>query len=112
MKGVWAWRAKFVDTWFIATNLSKIDLSGADLTNAILTRATLNKAYLVSADLTGAYLEKADLTGAHLDYAVFREVRNLTQRMLNDARENTRASPELDDAFCAATGRPITWSKK
>jgi len=50
-------------------NLTRALLSGVNLTGAVLIRADLTGALLIRADLTGAHLEEANLTGASLDRA-------------------------------------------
>jgi hypothetical protein len=54
------------DAVFKKVNLTGADLTDANLTGADLTDANLTRAYLRSADLTRAYLRSADLKGAYL----------------------------------------------
>ena len=47
-------------------DLSRLDLTGADLEGTYLTGADLSKANLTNANLTGTFLRNADLSGADL----------------------------------------------
>jgi uncharacterized protein YjbI with pentapeptide repeats len=62
------WRARNPDTRLdlYGANLSEADLSGADLREAYLCEADLCKVDLSGADLYGANLSEADLSGANL----------------------------------------------
>lgn len=106
-----------------ATNLSGLDLSGADLTGAMLYKsdlrnvnleqAQLNDARLYKSDLTGADLPKASLNNAVLDCA------NLTRADLDGVKlEHAKlirtlvegvslAGANLTDALYEATGVPL-----
>ena len=64
-EGVMAWNA-----WRAENEEVRVDLSGADLTEANLTGADLTGADLTEANLTGADLRGANLTGARLKEAI------------------------------------------
>jgi hypothetical protein len=72
-------RADLSDANLSGANLSDADLSGADLSGANLSRADLSDANLSGANLSGADLSGADLSGANLSGA------NLSGADLSDA---------------------------
>ena len=62
-------RADLSNANLYGADLRKADLSRADLSGAILRKADLSRADLSGADLSGAILRKADLSGADLSNA-------------------------------------------
>jgi hypothetical protein len=64
-----AWNDWRMDNLEVLPDLSRADLSGANLERAYLERADLSGANLEGANLEGAYLERADFSGANLSGA-------------------------------------------
>lgn len=58
---------------FIAAEMRGINLSGANLTNAMFTKAVLLNANLESANLTGALVDRVFLVGANLTNAILED---------------------------------------
>ena len=87
---VWnEWRSKQLDLSGVIrppdTDLTGIDLHGANLKGALLTKTNLTGADLRDARLDGASLSDANLTGANLTGADLRGTKNLTQMQLDQA---------------------------
>lgn len=96
------------------TDLMAVDMEDARLGNANLRNANLTDANLKGACLTGVELENAKLEGAVLTDADLMEVRCLTQAMLDSAAHfddegKPLFGPNLEEAFCADTGKPLVW---
>ena len=90
-------------------SLLSANLEGAELADADLTHARLDGANLAGADLSNAALDHADLhaanlSGANLSGASLLEVRNLSQKQLDDSLGDgtTLLPPRL--------ARPARWS--
>lgn len=58
---------------FISAEMRGINLSGANLTNAMFTKAVLLNANLAGADLTGALVDRVFLVGANLTNAILED---------------------------------------
>ena len=90
-------------------NLSRANLSGADLSRANLSRANLSGADLSGADLSWANLSRANLSGADLSRANLSGADLSRAKNVNEARWN-----ELTAFFglsCPETGAFIGWKK-
>ena len=134
-------RALFEGANLSGAYLVGADLYLAELEEAILPNANLGRAHLIStklmgADLTCTNLASADLSGAHLggpnippgdivmiafgpesaganlSGAYLGEVKNLTQKQLDEARADPKKPPLLDGALDAETGLPLVWRGK
>ena len=103
------------DSWKLAVeaavksraDLSRADLSGANLYGADLSRAYLSGANLSGADLSRAYLSGADLSGADLSGA------NLSTADLSGADLSTAENADLAQAQTSITpeGHIVGWKK-
>jgi hypothetical protein len=86
---------------FSGANLSKRDLSGANLSEANLSKANLSKANLSWANLSEANLSEADLSGANLSEANLSWA-NLSKADLSEARGLVIAADSLQRLKAAA----------
>jgi uncharacterized protein YjbI with pentapeptide repeats len=59
-------KSVMIGVWFTRSHMQKVNLQGADVTNALMDYTLLNGANLQDANLSGAYLNFADLTDANL----------------------------------------------
>lgn len=108
------WGVNLEDTllmgaFLMGAELWHSNLEGAILAGAILMGADLSDACLTNADLEGAELEDAQLAGAQM-----KNVKGVTQTMLNSAahfdyKGEPLPGPNLEGAFCAETGKPLVW---
>ena len=106
------WRAEKPKTRInlSGADLSEADLNGADFSKANLSGANLGEACLTGANLTGANLSKADLSEAGLIYAVLVEA-NLHLAHLNGADLSNADLSEADLSRAGLCGANFTWAK-
>lgn len=122
---------------FGETELTSAVFLGADLSEASFVRMSLSRTWLVHSVLTGSYLVDVSLIGANLadadlsratlervdlsrtsfyravmSGAYLRDVKNLTQRQLSEARGDSRNPPKLENTDDAETGEPLVWRGK
>lgn len=95
-------------------DLFRANLSDTDLKFACLTSANLQKTNLRKTNLNGADLTNAELDGAYLENTKLKDVKGLTQSMLNSTKHyyeggTPMAGPDLEGAFCAESGKSLVW---
>ena len=101
--------------YLCGANLDSTFLFGANLNYAALAYCSLKgtslqMSNLKEADLEGANLEDADLNFADLEDTNLKNVRGLTQDMLDQAKhEESAEPPNLDGAKCTSTGKQLVW---
>lgn len=96
------------------TKLNRAMLLDADMKYAMLEGAWLKEASLKGADLEGAILHHAHLDSADLTDAILKDVKYLTQAMLDKAAHRgpdgkPLPGPRLMGACCADSGEPLVW---
>ena len=87
----------------------RLALSGTNLFKVVLFKADLSDAYLIETNLNRAMLSHADLTGANLSNADMRGCIGLTQEQLDQAVAQEGVPPNLAGVVDANTGEPLVW---
>ena len=101
--------ANAANTCFERARLSKASFLATDLSRAAIAGADLSGANFSAANLTQSNLLDADLSGAEFSAAGRRTAKGLTQAQLDQARPEADRPPRLDGVLDAETGVPLVW---
>ena len=116
LTGAWLVKANLISAGLVWANLSSTNFIGADLSKAKLIGADLTSAYFGGSDPPSSHsriaLISSHFEGANLSGADLRDVKNLTQEQLDEARADPKNPPKLEGTVDAETGEPLVWRGK
>ena len=116
LTGAWLVKANLISAGLVWANLSSTNFIGADLSKAKLIGADLTSAYFGGSDPPSSHsriaLISSQFEGANLSGADLRDVKNLTQEQLDEARADPKIPPNLGGAVDPRTGKPLVWRGK